>query len=71
MRFVMDRELVFLKARIFQTLDTGIENRTDNQNLSDENKPEHHDYHDDGTEKTHIHYVIDIIVDIDWKDIEQ
>ena len=55
MRFVMDRELVFLKARIFQTLDTGIENRADNQNLSDENKPEHHDHQDDGTEKTHVH----------------
>ena len=30
MRFVMDKELVFFKARIFQTLDTGIDNRTDN-----------------------------------------
>ena len=71
MRFVVDKELVFSKARIFQTLDTGIDHRTDNQNLSDENKPEHHDHHDDGTEKTHVHYVIDIIVNIDWKYIEQ
>ena len=44
-------ELIYSKARIFQTLHTGIDNRTDNQNLSNENKPEHHDHHDDGTEK--------------------
>ncbi len=30
MRFVMDKELVFSKGRIFQTLDTGIDNRADN-----------------------------------------
>ena len=30
MRFVMDKELVFSKGRIFQTLDTGIDNRSDN-----------------------------------------
>ena len=55
MRFVMDKKLVFFKGRIFQTLDTGIENRADNQNLSDKNKPEHHGHHDNGTEKTHVH----------------
>lgn len=52
MRFVMDKnELIYSKGWIFQTLNTGIDNRADNQNLSDENKPEHHDHHDDGTEK--------------------
>ena len=65
MRFVIDKELIYSKARIFQTLDTGIDNRADNQNLSNENKPEHHDYHDDGTKKTDVHDVIDIIVNID------
>ena len=56
MRFVIDKnKLVCSQARIFQTLNTGIDHRTDNQNLSDENKPEHHDHHDDGTEKTDVH----------------
>ena len=64
-------KLIYSKARIFQTLNTGIDNRADNQNLSDENKPEHHNHNDNRTEKTDVHYVIDIIVDIDWKDIEQ
>lgn len=65
MRFVMDKELVCSQALIFQALHTGIDHRADNQNLSDENKPEHHDHHDNGTEKTDVHEVIDIIVDID------
>ena len=54
MRFVMDKELVFFKGWIFQALNTGIDNCSDNQNLCNENKPEHHDYHDDGTEKADI-----------------
>lgn len=69
MRFVI--KLVSSQARIFQTLNTGIDYRADNQNLSDENKPEHHDHHDNGTEETNVHEVINIVVDIDWKDIEQ
>ena len=64
-------KLIDSKARIFQTLNTGIDHRADNQNLSNENKPEHHDNHHDGTEKTDVHEVINIIVDIDWKNIEQ
>ena len=32
MHFVMDKELIYSKARIFQTLDTGIDHRADNQN---------------------------------------
>ena len=48
-------KLIYSKARIFQTLDAGIDHRADNQNLSDENKPEHHDHHNDGTEQTHVH----------------
>ena len=48
-------KLIYSKARIFQTLDTGIDYRANNQNLSDKNKPEHHDYHDYGTEKTDVH----------------
>ena len=55
MRFVIDKELIYSKARIFQTLDTGIDHRADNQNLSDENKPEHHDHNDNRTEKTDVH----------------
>ena len=65
MRFVMDKELVCSQARIFQTLHTGIDHRSDNQNLSDENKPKHHNHHDDGTEETDVHEVINIVVDID------
>lgn len=53
-----------------QALNTGIENRSDNQNFSDENKPEHHDHYDDRTEETNVHEVINIVVDIDWKDIK-
>ena len=48
-------KLIYSKARIFQTLNTGIDNCSDNQNLSNKNKPEHHDYNDDGTEKSDIH----------------
>ena len=63
-------KLIYSKARIFQALYTGIDHRADNQTLSDENKPEHHDHHDDGTEETDVHEVINIVVDIDWKDIK-
>ena len=70
MRFVMDKELVFFKGWIFQTLNTGIDNCPDNQNLCNKNKPKHHDYHDNGTEKSDINQMIDITIDINRKDIQ-
>ena len=56
--------MIDLEVWILKALNTGIDHCTDNQYLGNDNKPEHHDNDDDGTEKSNVNEIVDIIVEI-------
>ena len=59
---------VDLKVWILQTLNAGIEDSADDQYFGNDNEPEHHDNDDDWTEKSDVNEVVDIVIEISWKD---
>ena len=56
--------LIYFKVWILQTLNTSIDDGTDDQYLGNDNEPEHHHNNDDRTEKTDVYEIVDIIVEI-------
>ena len=61
--------LICFKVWILQTLNAGIEDSADDQYFGNDNEPEHHDNDDDWTEKSDVNEIIDIIVEISFKDV--
>ena len=67
--FIDKKLLICFKVWILQTLNTSIDDCTDNQYLGNDNEPEHYNNNDDRTEKSDVDEIVDIIVEIGCKDV--